>query len=186
MSIEGEPTGGEQPHLARPAERGLENPRKAEEQQGANPGETIVFPGELLASHNHGEMADISHHRLATPSDESIAASPQDTPELEKLERRRAYMREWRQKHPDKHRQNVARWARSERGKEYDRAYKREYRRKRNEGAKPQDPAALERLARRRAYQREWQRRWYQQHPEEGRQRARDYRRKRKAEGSSQ
>jgi hypothetical protein len=179
--------GKQQPFQPNPAEQ------QAAERLGKPP-PAVVFSAELFSSHNQGEPSDIIHQQLATPagSESPASTSSQDPAELEKLAGSRAYHREYRRplyhQNPEQARERSHKWRQTEHGKEYYRAYNREYyRRKRNEVAKTQDPVELERIAHRRAYQRDWQRRQYHQNPERARERAREYyRSKQKTEGSSQ
>jgi hypothetical protein len=46
---------------------------------------------------------------------------------------RREDKRRWRKKYPEKHRQNVAKWGRSEKGKAYNAAWMKEYRKRKKE-----------------------------------------------------
>jgi hypothetical protein len=123
-------------------------------------GENIVFsPAEQQAAERLGKPPPPLHpiferlsqalakqrsaERSAKPPPRELPESPdipkpQDPSEFEKRERRRAYkrewMRRWRKEHPEKNREAVSKWVKSERGREYRRVYMREYhRRKRNQ-----------------------------------------------------
>jgi hypothetical protein len=86
---------------------------------------------------------------------------PEDPVEKEKLERRRTQwrvnQRRWWEKNPHLHRQKIARWQRSERGREYRAEWRRESLKR-----EPSEATSIRRQKRKEymtAYMREWRKR---------------------------
>jgi hypothetical protein len=132
--MEAEPTGGEPPHLSRPAQRGVEKPRKSEDRLGGSlPEEVRGKPPPLHPIFERLSQA-LAKQKAENPDPPKPLAEPLDPAELDRREQKRVSERErkrqWRQKYPERHRQNVARWQRSEKGRTYKAAWMRKYREK--------------------------------------------------------